>query len=314
VKIHVVIPAYKVESQILALLPRIGKTVSKIWVVDDACPNGSGQLVAEKSKDERVRVLFHEENKGVGGAVITGYLAAIEAGAEIVVKIDGDGQMHPEDLPELVAPILAGRADYSKGNRFDSIEGLRVMPKIRILGNAGLSLISKLSSGYWSVNDPTNGYTAAHVKSLNRVGLHKLSNRYFFESDLLYRLNLVGAVVEDVPLPARYGDEKSNLKVGKVLFEFPYRHFKNYWKRIAYRFFLREWSVGSVELVAGLALTIFGLFFGLSSFFAAVSRDEATSAGQVTIASLAVILGFQLLLSFVSYDIQTEPRNPLQGR
>jgi glycosyltransferase involved in cell wall biosynthesis len=314
VKIHVVIPAYKVESQILALLPRIGKTVSKIWVVDDACPNGSGQLVAEKSKDERVRVLFHEENKGVGGAVITGYLAAIEAGAEIVVKIDGDGQMHPEDLPELVAPILAGRADYSKGNRFDSIEGLRVMPKIRILGNAGLSLISKLSSGYWSVNDPTNGYTAAHVKSLNRVGLHKLSNRYFFESDLLYRLNLVGAVVEDVPLPARYGDEKSNLKVGKVLFEFPYRHFKNYWKRIAYRFFLREWSVGSVELVAGLALTIYGLFFGLSSFFAAVSRDEATSAGQVTIASLAVILGFQLLLSFVSYDIQTEPRNPLQGR
>lgn len=313
-KIHVVIPAYKVESQILALLPRIGKTVSKIWVVDDACPNGSGQLVAEKSKDERVRVLFHEENKGVGGAVITGYLAAIEAGAEIVVKIDGDGQMHPEDLPELVAPILAGRADYSKGNRFDSIEGLRVMPKIRILGNAGLSLISKLSSGYWSVNDPTNGYTAAHVKSLNRVGLHKLSNRYFFESDLLYRLNLVGAVVEDVPLPARYGDEKSNLKVGKVLFEFPYRHFKNYWKRIAYRFFLREWSVGSVELVAGLALTIYGLFFGLSSFFAAVSRDEATSAGQVTIASLAVILGFQLLLSFVSYDIQTEPRNPLQGR
>jgi len=314
VKIHVVIPAYKVESQILALLPRIGKTVSKIWVVDDACPNGSGQLVAEKSKDERVRVLFHEENKGVGGAVITGYLAAIEAGAEIVVKIDGDGQMHPEDLPELVAPILAGRADYSKGNRFDSIEGLRVMPKIRILGNAGLSLISKLSSGYWSVNDPTNGYTAAHVKSLNRVGLHKLSNRYFFESDLLYRLNLVGAVVEDVPLPARYGDEKSNLKVSKVLFEFPYRHFKNYWKRIAYRFFLREWSVGSVELVAGLALTIFGLFFGLSSFFAAVSRDEATTAGQVTIASLAVILGFQLLLSFVSYDIQTEPRNPLQGR
>ena len=313
-KIHVVIPAYKVESQILALLPRIGKTVSKIWVVDDACPNGSGQLVAEKSKDERVRVLFHEENKGVGGAVITGYLAAIEAGAEIVVKIDGDGQMHPEDLPELVAPILAGRADYSKGNRFDSIEGLRVMPKIRILGNAGLSLISKLSSGYWSVNDPTNGYTAAHVKSLNRVGLHKLSNRYFFESDLLYRLNLVGAVVEDVPLPARYGDEKSNLKVSKVLFEFPYRHFKNYWKRIAYRFFLREWSVGSVELVAGLALTIFGLFFGLSSFFAAVSRDEATTAGQVTIASLAVILGFQLLLSFVSYDIQTEPRNPLQGR
>jgi len=314
VKIHVVIPAYKVESQILALLPRIGKTVSKIWVVDDACPNGSGQLVAEKSKDERVRVLFHEENKGVGGAVITGYLAAIEAGAEIVVKIDGDGQMHPEDLPELVAPILAGRADYSKGNRFDSIEGLRVMPKIRILGNAGLSLISKLSSGYWSVNDPTNGYTAAHVKSLNRVGLHKLSNRYFFESDLLYRLNLVGAVVEDVPLPARYGDEKSNLKVSKVLFEFPYRHFKNYWKRIAYRFFLREWSVGSVELVAGLALTIFALFFGLSSFFAAVSRDEATTAGQVTIASLAVILGFQLLLSFVSYDIQTEPRNPLQGR
>lgn len=313
-RIHVVIPAYKVEKQILELLPRIGAEVETIWVIDDACPNQSGQLVERQSKDKRVKVLFHEINKGVGGAVITGYRAAMDAGADVIVKIDGDGQMFPEDLPKLVRPILLGEADYTKGNRFDSLDQLYLMPRIRILGNAVLSLWSKLSSGYWSITDPTNGYTAIHRAALERVDLDKLSERYFFESDMLFRLNLAASVVEDVPLPARYADEKSNLRISNVLWEFPWKHLRNQLKRVFYRYYLREFSIASFELPIGLGLLFFGSWFGLTSFIAAAEAGRATTAGQATIASLSIILGVQLLLSFLSYDIQSEPRVPNQKR
>lgn len=312
--IHVVIPAYRVELHIIDLLGRIGPEVKRIFVVDDACPNGSGKLVEKSVKDKRVKVLYNPENLGVGGAVMAGYKAAIAEGADIVVKLDGDGQMHPEDIPALVRPLLRGDADYSKGNRFDSLDDLYLMPRIRILGNAVLSLWSKLSSGYWSITDPTNGFTAVHRIALQRVDLKKLSQRYFFESDMLFRLNLAGAVVEDVALPARYGDEKSNLKISKVLFEFPWKFTKNQIKRVFYRYYLREWSIASIELPLGSLLVGFGTWFGLVSFLSASEAGRATSAGQVTISSLAIILGVQLLLSFLSYDIQSEPSVPNQKR
>jgi dolichol-phosphate mannosyltransferase len=313
-KIHVVIPAYRVERHIVALIARIGPEIEKIWVVDDACPNSSGDLVKKQVKDKRVSVILNPENLGVGGAVVAGYKAALEAGAEVVVKLDGDGQMHPEDIPTLVRPIELGEADYAKGNRFDSLDDLYLMPRIRIFGNAVLSLWSKLSSGYWGVTDPTNGFTAIHRAALTKIGLDKLSKRYFFESDMLFRLNIAGAVVEDVALPARYGDEKSNLKIRKVLIEFPIKYTRNLLKRIFYRYYLREWSIASFELPLGLGLGIFGAWFGLSSFFAAAEAGRATTAGQATIASLAIILGVQLMLSFLAYDIQSEPRIPKQKR
>jgi dolichol-phosphate mannosyltransferase len=313
-KIHVVIPAYRVERHIVALIGRIGPEIEKIWVVDDACPNSSGELVKKQVKDKRVSVILNPENLGVGGAVVAGYKAALDSGAEVVVKLDGDGQMHPEDIPTLVRPIELGEADYAKGNRFDSLDDLYLMPRIRIFGNAVLSLWSKLSSGYWGVTDPTNGFTAIHRAALAKIGLDKLSKRYFFESDMLFRLNIAGAVVEDVALPARYGDEKSNLKIRKVLIEFPVKYTRNLLKRIFYRYYLREWSIASFELPLGLGLGIFGAWFGLSSFFAAAEAGRATTAGQATIASLAIILGVQLMLSFLAYDIQSEPRIPKQKR
>lgn len=313
-EIHVVIPAYRVERHVVSLIARIGPEIEKIWVVDDACPNSSGELVKKQVKDKRVSVIYNTENLGVGGAVVAGYKAALEAGAEVVVKLDGDGQMHPEDIATLVRPIELGEADYAKGNRFDSLDDLFLMPRIRIFGNAILSLWSKLSSGYWGVTDPTNGFTAIHRAALAKIGLDKLSKRYFFESDMLFRLNIAGAVVEDVALPARYGDEKSNLKIRKVLVEFPLKYTRNLLKRIFYRYYLREWSIASFELPLGLGLGIFGVWFGLSSFSAASEAGRATTAGQATIASLAIILGVQLMLSFLAYDIQSEPRIPKQKR
>jgi len=313
-KIAVVIPCYRVKAHILDVIQGIGQEVSSIYIVDDACPDSSGEFVKKNSKDKRLKFLFHDVNQGVGGAVVTGYKAALDDGVEVVVKIDGDGQMLGSDIPELIEPIVAGDADYTKGNRFDSLDDLYQMPRVRIFGNAALSLWTKLSSGYWSVTDPTNGFTAIHRAALSRLSLDKLAKTYFFESDLLFRLNLANAVVEDVSFPARYGTEKSNLKLRKVLVEFPLKHFRNQTKRVFYKYYLREWSIASFELPAGLALMIFGLWFGLASFFAAQDAGRAATAGQVTISALGIILGFQLLLSFLSYDIQSEPKLPRQRR
>ena len=313
-RVHVVIPAYKVTDHILELLARIGPEIEKIIVVDDACPDGSGALVRKSSKDKRVEVIIQSVNGGVGSAVVTGYKRALELGADVVVKLDGDGQMHPEDINKLLIPIQLGEADYTKGNRFDSLDELYNMPKVRIFGNAVLSLWSKLSSGYWSVTDPTNGFTAIHRVALEKIHLSKLSKRFFFESDMLFRLNLAGAVVEDVPLPARYSNEKSNLKISKTLIEFPWKHTRNLFKRVFYRYYLREWSIGSLELPLGLGALIFGLWFGVSSFLSAAGAGRATTAGQATISAITIILGVQLLLSFLSYDIQSEPKVPKQRR
>lgn len=311
-KVAVVIPAYKVSRHILEVLAEIGKEVSQIYVVDDACPENSGALVANKSKDKRVRVLNHDENQGVGAATITGYRAALVAGADIVVKVDGDGQMNPADIPALIKPLIEGRADYTKGNRFDSIEDLESMPKTRIFGNAVLSLMSKVSTGYWSITDPTNGFTAIHKSVLSRVHLDKLRKRFFFESDLLFRLSLIRAVVQDVALPARYGNEKSNLKIRKTIIEFPVRHAINYLKRIFYLYYLREWSISSIELPFGLILFFGGMVFGITKWIESAVSGVAATVGAVMLSAVPLILGFQLLLAFISYDVSAEPKKPRQ--
>jgi dolichol-phosphate mannosyltransferase len=310
----VVIPCYKVKQHIAGVLEQIGPEVKKIYVVDDACPEETGNYVKEFVRDKRVKLIFHTQNQGVGGAVISGYRAALSDGMDVIVKLDGDGQMDPTLITTIAKPVLAADADYSKGNRFDSLENLFSMPKVRILGNAVLSLWSKISSGYWTVTDPTNGYTAIHRKALESVNLDKVRKSYFFESDMLFRLSIANCVVADVPMVAVYGTEKSNLKIGKVLFEFPWRHTINFLKRIFYRYYLREWSVGSFELPLGLILLLFGSWFGISSYLAASAAGVATTAGQVTGSAVALILGVQLLLSFLSYDVQSEPRIPRQRR
>ena len=305
--IAVVIPAYKVSTHITGVLREIGPEVSHIFVIDDACPDGSGKI-AKKSKDKRVKVLTHTQNQGVGGAVITGYMAALEAGVDVVVKLDGDGQMDPALISYLVAPILEGKADYTKGNRFDSLTGLREMPGIRVLGNGALSLMSKFASGYWNVTDPTNGFTAIHRDVLKALPLDMVSKRFFFESDMLFRLSLARAVVWDIPMDARYGDEKSNLSIFRAVFEFPRKHFVNFHKRLFYNYYLRDMNAASLELPLGAALGWFGFIFGLVSFSQSLQTGVAATAGTVMLSAVPLILGFQLVLAFLSADIAAVPK------
>lgn len=226
-RVAVVIPCFRVRDRILDLLARIGPEVDRIYCVDDACPEGSGTLVEQSVADRRVVVLRHRANRGVGGAVVTGYRRALADGADVVIKIDGDGQMDPGLIAPLVTPIAAGRADYTKGNRFSDPRTWRTMPPVRLVGNAALSYLTKISTGYWNVADPTNGYTAIHSRVLRMLPLDALSEDYFFETDMLFRLGIAGAVIAEVPMRAIYRDETSSLRIWRIVLPFLARHAMN---------------------------------------------------------------------------------------
>jgi len=312
--IAVVIPAYRVTAHILDVIARIGPECDRIYVVDDACPDGSGGKVESECKDPRVTVVRHAANRGVGGAVMTGYTHAVRDGADIIVKIDGDGQMDPRLLPRFVAPILRGDADYTKGNRFFDLRQIRQMPMMRRIGNLGLSFMAKASTGYWDVFDPNNGYTAIHADVAEILPFDSLSERYFFETDMLFRLNTVRAVVVDIPMDAHYGDEVSNLRVSKVFTEFLVKHMRNLGKRLLYNYYLRDLSIASLELVSGLCLLLSGGLFGAIAWTHAINAGQTASVGTVMIPTLAIMLGFQLTLAFLAYDIANIPRYPLHQR
>jgi glycosyltransferase involved in cell wall biosynthesis len=268
--------------------------------------------VDERCRDPRVVVIFHKVNQGVGGAMISGYRRALVDGANIIVKLDGDGQMSPELIPQFVAPIVRGLADYTKGNRFYAIENLDGMPWIRLLGNTALSFVNKLSSGYWNVMDPTNGYTAIHAAALSSIPLDKIEKRYFFESDMLFRLNTIRAVVRDIPMRAHYGDEQSNLSVLKVIKDFPRKYVSRVFKRLFYNYVLRDVNVCSIELVAGMLLVLFGGCFGSYHWYVSAASHMTAPTGTIMLAVLPVIVGVQLLLAAVSFDVSNIPKIPLQ--
>lgn len=312
--VAVAIPCYRVKDRVLDVIAAIGPEVQRIYVVDDACPEGSGSHVEAVCSDPRVTVLRHALNQGVGGAVITAYQAALADGAELVVKIDGDGQMDCAQIPQMIAPILEGRADYTKGNRFYRLESLRAMPPTRLFGNAVLSFMAKTSTGYWRNFDPNNGYTAIHTKVLRELPLEKIDRRYFFETDMLFRLNTLGALVVDIPAKALYGDETSNLNILGIIPVFLWKHKLNFLKRLFYNYYLRNFSIFSVELVIGLLLLLAGIGFGGWTWVSNAATGELTTSGTVMLAALPIIIGSQMLLSFFNYDMQAVPREPLHPR
>lgn len=312
--IAVVIPCYKAQRHILSVIDKIGPEVSRIYVVDDCCPESTGDFVTAHSLDRRVVVLRNARNLGVGGAMITGYQASLADGAEIIVKIDGDDQMDPALLPQFVQPILDGEADYTKGNRFFDLEGVRSMPKIRLYGNAILSLMAKLSTGYWDLFDPTNGYTAIHAEVARRLPFSKISQRYFFETDILFRLNILRAVISDIPMEAKYGEEFSNLRISEIIGEFLSKHARNFIRRIFYNYYLRDVSIASLELPLGLAMFSFGTAWGGYQWLLSAHAGIRTPAGTVMLAALPILIGLQFMMAFLSFDIASVPKRPLHNK
>ena len=246
--------------------------------------------------------------------MVTGYRAALDADAGIVVKVDGDGQMNPALIPLFTRPLMQGIADYTKGNRFYDLELLRSMPRVRLFGNAMLSLVNKISSGYWDVMDPTNGFTAIHCAALRRLPLAKIDTGYFFESDMLLRLYTLRAVVRDVPMASRYEDESSNLRVGRVLVTFPWKYVRATCKRIFYSYFLRDFNAGTLQLLGAVLVGGAGAAYGATKWILSIRSGIPATSGEVMIAALPVLVGVQFLLAALQFDIQNVPREPLQSR
>ena len=314
VHIAVIVPCYRCIDHIEEVLARIGPEVARIVVVDDACPQGTGKHVEAYVTDPRITVLYQNENSGVGHTVLKGMAHAREAGADILVKIDGDGQMPPELVEQFVAPIVAGQADYTKGTRFHTYQFVKDMPGGRLIGNGMLSFLTKLASGYYNVFDPTNGYFAISGAVFDELPRQKIQLRYFFETDMLCELGLLRATVTDIPMRAIYGDERSGLSPVREIAPFFYRNMMRFFRRVIYNYFMRDFSLGSIYLIIGVPLLLFGLIFGAWQWSHHIAAGLTASAGTVMLAALPVIIGFVLVLNFFVIDIMAVPKEPLHPR
>lgn len=309
--VAVVIPAYQAAGSIASVIAGIPERVRTIIVVDDGSTDDTAQA-ARGAGDRRVRVTSHPENQGVGAAMLTGYRIGLEAGADILVKMDADGQMDPRQLGAILEPVVAGRADYAKGNRFHSRNDLTGMPALRLLGNAALSFITKLSSGAWHVFDPANGYTAIHRDALRALDWHRVHRRYFFESSMLVSLTVARAVIEDVRIPAQYGQETSHLGIVRTLVEFPLLHLGYGLWRFVKLYVLLDFNACSLLTLLGAPLLLFGVVNGLYVWYRSSTTGDFASTGAVMLPTLAIIVGFQMLLHALLLDVGNPPRRPLQ--
>lgn len=306
----VVIPAYNAESSIAAVLDAIPEWVRHVVVVSDGSTDNTSATV-RRVASERVHLIEHTRNQGVGAAMLTGYDAALALGAEVIVKIDADGQMDPAAISVLARPVLQGEADYSKGNRFIHARELAAMPLHRRIGNAALSFLAKVASGYWPVFDVTNGYTAIHSSVLAALDRNAIARDFFFETSLLIELGRARAVVQDVYLPARYLGEKSSLSARRAAARFPLRLVRATARRLVLQYFIRDFTAVSLYLLVGSLLVLFGTVWGTWHWIVSVQAAVAATTGTVMLAVLPLILGMQLLLQAVALDIDNVPRRPI---
>jgi glycosyltransferase involved in cell wall biosynthesis len=308
-KLAVVIPTYNVIDQITDVVLSVHALdfIDYIIVIDDKCPFLSGHKI-EALALNNVIVVYHEKNCGVGGAVISGYRKALELDCEIIVKIDGDGQMDASLIGKFIEPLLKGDADYVKGNRFNDFKSLKTMPAIRLFGNSLLSFLVKAASGYWNIMDPTNGYTAIHANILQRLNLGKISNRYFFESDMLINLNVLNAVVKDIDIHTIYGREKSSLRITDALLHFPPKLLSGLLKRIFLKYFLYDFNMASVYILVGLPIFIISTIFGIYEWTDSILTGTIKTPGTIMLVALPIIVSFQMLMQAIQIDISSVPR------
>ena len=309
--LDVVIPAYKVEEEIEAVISELPKYLKHIIVVDDASPDNTSALIETLAKrDRRIILIRHEQNQGVGGAMLTGFQKALDLDAQIVIKIDGDHQMDPAYIPALITPLLQGKADFAKGNRFRDLDALQHMPLVRRIGNLGLSFLTKAATGYWNCFDPTNGFFAIRAEMLEELPFERIDRRYFFETSMLANLYLLGAFIQDVSMPARYRGERSNMSIWRILGEFPGKLFSTFLRRILLRYYLYDFSMISVYLLTGIPLILFGLIFGSVKWIQYLRLGVSAPTGTVILPTLALILGIQILLSAIEIDMNSAPKAP----
>lgn len=309
--ITVVVPCYKVAGSIEGVVAGLPPEVSAVVLVDDASPDATAQALERlRLADPRVRVVSHARNQGVGGAMVTGFREALALGADVVVKVDGDGQMDSAYIVPMAQAVARGECDMAKGNRFQAREMIRRMPAVRRAGNLGVGFLVKIASGYWDIVDPANGFVCLSAAVLRRVDMERLDRRFFFESSLLIELFYAGARIKDVAMPAIYADEVSNLSVWRTLLAFPPKLARAFARRVWLRYFVYDFNICSLYILFGAPLFLFGVVFGAAKWAHFASISLAAPTGTVMIALLAIVLGFQMLLAAVQYDMTA--RNPFE--
>lgn len=310
IKIAVVIPFYNASNEILLVISKLPDYIQNVIIVDDQSPTPLPKGDIEKLVPSKTTVNFlqNQTNLGVGGATKRGFEEAIAIGAEIIIKVDADDQMDLSYLPELLDPLIANKCDVAKGNRFRDLKALRSMPLARRIGNLGLSFLIKSATGYWHNFDPTNGFLALKTDVVKKLDFSKLANRYYFETSLLSQLYFEKAAIKDVAMPAIYGEEKSSMKIWQMPFVFGARLTNTFIKRIVKEYFLYDFNIGSVYLLFGFPLFMFGLIFGISEWIYYASINTFAPTGTIMIVTLSIILGFQLILQAIQYDIINAPK------
>jgi len=302
-KIAAVVPAFNEARHIATVIRTLPPWIDAILVVDDRSTDDTAD-VARACGDARVEVIRHTDQRGVGGATISGFRRALELGMDIAVKVDGDGQMDPQYMADLLTPLLRGECDYSKGNRFLHSDALRQMPVPRLIGSFALTFLTKLASGHWHIFDPQNGYVAIRADALRQLDLGEIACGFFFENDMLIQLNILGLRVRDVPIPAIYGDEQSKLRINRILLGFPPKLARGLLTRIWRKYVLRDFSPIAVFWLVGIPLLLFGGTFGLTTWTYSLWSGIPASTGTVMLSVLPFLLGFELTLQAVILEIQ----------
>ena len=302
-RVAVVVPAYDEERLVVETLRGIPELVDRIYVVDDASRDGTGERALEAG-DPRVEVIRHERNLGVGAAIASGYRRAREEEIDVTCVMAADNQMDGTELEGLAGPVARGEVEYAKANRLVSGEAWKVIPRTRYLGNAVLSLLTKIASGYWHVADSQAGYTALSLDALRRLDLDRLYPRYGFPNDMLVHLNVQNARVRDVPSrPIYHVGETSGIKLRSVVPRISWLLFKGFWWRMAQKYVIRDFHPLVFFYVFGVLMTVGGLVLGAVEVALRIAGNEITPASIVLVAVL-LIAGLQLTLFAMWFDME----------
>jgi glycosyltransferase involved in cell wall biosynthesis len=301
--VAVVVPAYDEEGLVADTLRGIPELVDRIYVVDDASRDTTPERVAEVG-DTRVEVIRHEQNLGVGAAIVTGYRRALEEEIDVACVMAADNQMDPAELAGLVEPVARGEVEYAKANRLVSGEAWKVIPRARYLGNAVLSLLTKIASGYWHVADSQAGYTAVSRETLERLDLERIYPRYGFPNDMLVHLNVQNARVRDIPSRPIYDvGERSGIRLRSVVPRISWLLFKAFWWRLGQKYVIRDFHPLVFFYVFGVLMTLAGLVLGSIEVVLRIAGNQIPAATIVLVAVL-FIAGLQLTLFAMWFDME----------
>ena len=308
-KIAVSVPAYNEEKLIAQTLRGIPRFVDLIVVVDDKSKDKTVEEVKKIiKKDKRIHLITSTKNEGLGKTVVKAHAYAAEKKADIVVVMAGDNQMDPLYLPVLLDAIIVEKYDYAKGNRFFHRQDLKKMPLFRIFGNIFITFVTKFCTGYWSISDPINGYTALRIDTFTKIDLSQIGSRYGFEPSLFIELAMIDAKIKDVFIPARYGVEKSKVNLWIDPWNVLETLLRGFMRRMFYKYTLYNFHPIALFYTIGSLLLLVGISFGLEIAYYRFALQQSATFATVMLFVVPFLLGMQLVLQAITLDIQNEPK------